>query len=490
MTPQASIQALLAPAIDGADQRRASRWSRRVAMDVVAAIDTTLVAASVVFPIAVFETHGISIASQTTHIQVAIFTAGLTFLLLQAWGCYAQRQLHQLPRNGGIFGAALVTAMVATMGVCAPFPLASSANWTWYCLWFSGAMLSVLAWRTAASRVLNHAARAGRFDQRICVYGAGPIARRVETYLANRECGLRFVGTYDDRAHSGRDGIGPGQVEGTLDDLIAAGRRGEVDQILIALPQSADRRIAAIARRLEQLPVSLHVVTHMASDLVDPIATHKVSALGPIGMLDVKPNLQADWAPVIKRAEDLILGTLFLAVSAPLMALIAIAIKLDSPGPVLFRQRRRGLNGQVFDVLKFRTMTVLEDGDSVRQASPDDERVTAIGTLLRRTSLDELPQLANVLNGEMSLVGPRPHALAHDDAWRAMLNRYTSRMQVKPGITGLAQVQGARGLVNETADLHRRLESDLEYISNWSLFLDIKILALTLVTLPFAKNAH
>ena len=173
------------------------------------------------------------------------------------------------------------------------------------------------------------------------------------------------------------------------------------------------------------------------------------------------------------------LGAVLLLLSLPLMALIALAVRLDSGAPILFRQHRRGINQTTFEVLKFRTMGVMEDGAHLPQAIKDDPRVTRIGRILRRTSLDELPQLINVVRGEMSLVGPRPHALAHDDQFSEILARFPNRNQVRPGLTGLAQVNGFRGEIETPEMLEQRLAHDLAYVANWSLWLDLKILLLT-----------
>ena len=231
------------------------------------------------------------------------------------------------------------------------------------------------------------------------------------------------------------------------------------------------------------------MVTHISSDLVDQAAKHRVSSLGPVGLLDVKPQPLADWSGLVKSVEDRVLGLLLLALAAPLLALAALAIKLDSSGPVFFRQRRRGLNMDVIEVLKFRTMHVMEDGANLAQATRNDPRVTRVGRVLRRLSIDELPQLINVLRGEMSLIGPRPHALVHDDHYGDMLERYANRHQVKPGMTGWAQVNGFRG-PTETADMMAdRVACDLVYIDRWSLWLDLKILAMTVLVGFRHKNA-
>ncbi len=193
--------------------------------------------------------------------------------------------------------------------------------------------------------------------------------------------------------------------------------------------------------------------------------------------------------PITKRLEDIILGSALLAATAPLWPLIALAIKIESPGPVFFRQRRRGRYQQVIQVLKFRTMSVMEDGSDVRQAIAGDSRVTCIGRILRRTSLDELPQVLNVLKGEMSLVGPRPHALAHDEEFTRLLDMYPDRHQMRPGITGLAQVTGFRGSTAAPGSIEARVEADLDYIKSWSIWLDLKILYRTFATVITGENA-
>jgi exopolysaccharide biosynthesis polyprenyl glycosylphosphotransferase len=193
---------------------------------------------------------------------------------------------------------------------------------------------------------------------------------------------------------------------------------------------------------------------------------------------------------LIKSAMDYLFGAIALAIFAPAMAVIALAIKLDSRGPVFFVQRRHGLNHKIIRVFKFRTMTVAQDGPVVIQAVRGDKRITRVGRFLRRTSLDELPQLLNVLRGELSLVGPRPHAVAHNDYYAGILTGYTSRHNVKPGITGLAQVQGCRGETRTPDEMRKRVDFDLHYIRHWSAWLDVKILAMTLIVPFHSPNAH
>jgi exopolysaccharide biosynthesis polyprenyl glycosylphosphotransferase len=192
----------------------------------------------------------------------------------------------------------------------------------------------------------------------------------------------------------------------------------------------------------------------------------------------------------IKRASDIVFTATALIVLLPLLALVAIAIKLDSPGRVIFRQARIGLNGKLFHILKFRTMTVEENGDTVKQASRFDKRVTRVGSWLRRTSIDELPQLINVLKGEMSIVGPRPHAVAHDNYFNQVVAKYALRQRVKPGITGLAQVNGCRGATSTIDSIERRVDLDLWYIDNWNFHLDLAIMIRTVIEVMRGRNAY
>jgi putative colanic acid biosynthesis UDP-glucose lipid carrier transferase len=425
-------------------------------------------------------------ASLLALVQAALIAAVICCVCLKAWGLYDTSRLHDLPyRPARLLGALLCGVLpVAGLG-SAPLPH-QPGPWTW----LAASFVLLVAGRVLARAALARLTAAGRFDERVAVFGAGPIARRVHDHLANAGLGIHFVGVYDDRSPGGRldpDGLA---LAGRLDDLIRHAREDRIDRIVIALPQTAERRMAEIAKRLEPLPVSIHVVTHMSCDLVGAHAAHTVSNLGSVGLLDVKKKPLADWDPLLKRLEDYGLGALTLLACAALFPVIALAIKLDSPGPVFFRQRRRGFNLEVFEVFKFRTMRVLEDGSVVRQCAKGDPRVTRIGRLLRRTSLDELPQLINVLRGEMSLVGPRPHALAHDDEFGERSELYALRHQVRPGLTGLAQVNGFRGETASEASLAGRVEQDVLYVRTWSLWLDMKILAQTFWVVATGRNAH
>lgn len=481
-----------APAASASDAAPASRarWSRRVAIDIVALGDSIAVVAGVALPALIYGSAGGLSLKAMQVLQSGLITALVVHICLRGAGAYAMDRLHDLAVRPLTVVACLLVALLAMLGLGMPFAPTSGHFWVWSATWIAAAFVLMLANRMTARHVLARLTAAGRFDTRVAVFGAGAVARRVHDHLESGVAGIHFTGVYDDR--SGEERFDPEDlvVTGRLDDLVAAARAGQVDQIIVALPAQAEGRIAAVARRLEHLPVSVHIVTHLASDLVGAGPAHRVSSLGAVGLLDVKARPLADWAPIVKRAEDLLIAGVLLVAALPLMALIALAIRLESGGPVLFAQRRRGLDQRVFHVLKFRTMTVMQDGDHAPQAKAVDARVTRVGWVLRRSSLDELPQLWNVLRGDMSLVGPRPHALVHDDQWGEMLERYANRHQVKPGITGLAQVRGWRGEADSIEKIEYRVAGDLEYIANWSLWLDLSILARTVWIVLSARNAH
>ncbi len=467
-----------------------SRWSRQVAADIVGMVDALAIAASATLPAAIYCFGGDLAIRWPQVIQNGLLCGIVACFLLRSWGMYDTAKMNAFPIEPGRLLAALLLSFTTVHGLGLPFKAEAGHLWIWYAVWLSASFTLILWLRIIARGVLASLTAAGRFDTRVAVFGAGLIARRVHDHLVNPSSGIRFVGVYDDRKEQERLNPEGLTINGRLDDLIEAGRADQVDQIIIALPQVAERRAAYVAKKLEQLPVSLHIVTHIASDLVEVGPAHRVSNLGPIGLLDVKRKPLADWAPLVKRVEDYGLGAILLVIAAPILLFCAIAIKLDSSGPVLFRQRRRGLNQKVIEVLKFRTMNVMEDGADVRQAIVGDARITRVGGFLRRTSLDELPQLINVLRGEMSLVGPRPHALVHDEHWGEMLERYANRHQVKPGITGFAQVMGWRGETETTDKMQARVEHDLDYIAGWSLGRDLKILAQTVRAVVRGNNAN
>ena len=479
------------PAEPGGNETR-PRWSRKVAIDLIAFADTlSYLGGSVLATVWYRHAANFSGGNGVAALELALMSAAVGHFVLRQLGQYDEARIPALKIHLGELALALflvfatVQSVSFTLGAAQAFP----RGWQPLSLLLGGGLL--LSTRLAARTFLASYARAGMFDANLAIYGAGEVARAVVGHVERGGSGLQLTGIFDDRTANAMridaDGL---TIAGGLSELIEAGRADRIDEIIIALPQSAGKRIASIARKLEHLPVRIRICTHIASDLVEAqLAAHKVSSEGPVGLLDVKSKPLIDWSPLAKRLEDILIGVPALIAFAPAMLLIALVIKLDSPGPVFFRQKRHGLNHRVIEVLKFRSMRVADDGPVVKQATRDDPRITRVGRFIRRTSLDELPQLINIVAGDMSLVGPRPHALVHNEHYGELLERYANRHQVKPGLTGWAQVNGYRGETQTPEDMRKRVEYDLVYITNWSLLMDLRILATTPVYGFTNKNA-
>jgi putative colanic acid biosysnthesis UDP-glucose lipid carrier transferase len=297
-----------------------------------------------------------------------------------------------------------------------------------------------------------------------------------------------FLGFFDFRsADRLPDTIDPAYLMGHCKDVAEFARTHGVTSIYIALPLSNVPRIGEMVRELRDTTASIYFVPDVfAFDLIQGRLV-EINGMPAISVCDT-PFHGMD--AVMKRVTDIALASVALMLLAPLMVLIALAVKLTSAGPVLFRQRRYGLNGEEILIYKFRSMTVCEDGAVVNQAKKDDQRVTPLGRILRSTSLDELPQLLNVLEGKMSVVGPRPHAVAHNELYRKLINGYMIRHKVRPGITGWAQVNGLRGETQTVERMRERIRFDLEYLSHWSPWMDVKIIFRTLWVIACDQNAY
>ncbi len=327
---------------------------------------------------------------------------------------------------------------------------------------------------------------AAPLERRTAIVGANAIGRQFRSTL-DALPGVRFCGFFDDRAIE-RLGLGPeGPLLGSVGEVASFSKQRSIDAVYIALPMTAQSRMAELLARLGDTTASVYFLPDVS--MFGPMRPRvEMLASTPLVRICETPFLGA--RAVVKRAEDLVLGSVLLLACLPFMLIIAAAVKLNSPGPVIFRQRRHGLDAREIVVYKFRTMSVLEDGPELRQARAGDPRVTRVGAFLRRYSLDELPQLVNVLQGRMSLVGPRPHAIAHTELYRKQIRGYMFRHKVRPGITGWAQVNGLRGETDSPEKMKARVEHDLAYLSDWSLALDLSILARTLWVVLRGRNAH
>jgi Undecaprenyl-phosphate glucose phosphotransferase len=320
------------------------------------------------------------------------------------------------------------------------------------------------------------------------IVGASELGRRLARRIAaDPFLGIRFAGYFDDRGAARFGGRAPERMLGSLAELADFARRSRVDVIYIALPLWEQPRLLRLLDDLHDTTASIYFVPDIF--LFDLIQA-RVDTIGGIPVLAVCESPYYGLNALIKRSSDLALAGAILLAIAPLMLAIAAGVKLSSPGPVLFKQRRYGLDGREIVAYKFRSMTCLEDGPHIAQATRGDARVTRFGAFLRRYSLDELPQFINVLQGRMSVVGPRPHAVAHNELYRKLIPGYMIRHKVRPGITGLAQVNGLRGETESPDKMKARIECDLAYLRNWSLLLDLQIVLKTVIVVLGRENAY
>jgi undecaprenyl-phosphate galactose phosphotransferase/putative colanic acid biosynthesis UDP-glucose lipid carrier transferase len=345
----------------------------------------------------------------------------------------------------------------------------------------------LIGWRAVVAKSLRDAVAHGSIPgpSAIVIGDAGELARHSKGELL-RTYGVIEVGRIELPPGDTRE---PGVLAECLSRLnyaVNTARLCQADKVLAALKWSDTARYDLVRETLRALPLPVVLLPDQATR---SILSQPMVEVGSEVAVELQRTPLTAAERTLKRLFDVVVATGLLVLLAPLLLIVSAAIKLGSRGPVIFRQHRKGFNGRPFTIYKFRTMTVCENGSAIRQAQPNDARVTPLGALLRSTSIDELPQLINVIRGEMSLVGPRPHAVAHDDEYSKVISNYAFRHHVKPGITGLAQVKGFRGETAELELMERRVDHDLWYIDNWSMWLDIWILIRTCIVVPQRVNA-
>ncbi|HEX2734093.1 MAG TPA: undecaprenyl-phosphate glucose phosphotransferase [Polyangiaceae bacterium] len=356
-------------------------------------------------------------------------------------------------------------------------------------LWFVGGCVGLMVARSLKNTLLGWLRVSGRNSRVAGIIGVTPAAKRLYDELQDPSHGIIVTGIYDSRNEARvQEHLGTLQLVGSIDDALEAARLGKLDLVYIALPFRAESRIAGVVAALADTTATVQLVTDFSG--FDLLRARWVS-VGTVPTVALFDSPFSGVSGVIKRLEDLVLGTLFLMMASPVMIGVALAIKVTCGGPIFFAQTRYGLNGKAIRVLKFCSMRGKgDDGPNVKQATKDDDRITPIGRFLRSSSLDELPQLFNVILGSMSLVGPRPHAVAHNELFRSLIHGYMLRHKVKPGITGWAQVNGLRGETETIEKMRARVEYDLQYIENWDLRWDLEIILRTVFRVWRDKNAY
>ncbi|AEG02576.1 Undecaprenyl-phosphate glucose phosphotransferase [Methylomonas methanica MC09] len=359
-------------------------------------------------------------------------------------------------------------------------------------IWSINTLVLLTLFHAAYHYFVRIARPAERHTLSVGIVGSTALGHRLlETFTSMPALGYQFVGYYDDRKPAaGRRVSGADtRVRGGLDQLYEDTRLGKVEAVFVTLPMAAENRVRGILERLSDTTATVFYVPDLFA--FNLVSSRCVMMQGiPCFSVYGSPFDQEPMDGMLKRTADVLLSVLILCLIALPMLFIAIGVKLSSPGPVIFRQRRYGVDGLPIDVWKFRTMTVCENGEKVTQATRNDPRIKPYGAFLRKYSLDELPQFFNVLQGRMSIVGPRPHAVAHNELYRKDISQYMLRHKVKPGITGLAQISGCRGETDTLEKMERRVAYDLRYIQNWSLLLDVKVIFLTIFQVFRDPNAY
>ena len=355
--------------------------------------------------------------------------------------------------------------------------------------WLVATPLLLILARFILRQIFAHLRRLGVNNRKVAIVGMTQNGLHFARDLESKpEFGYHVVGFYDDRKERvHKEVLNHYPHLGNFEQMIESARNGEWDQIYIALPVEARQRML---RLLDELSDSATPIRLLPDYFTTNLLHSKFIEIADNPVLCIYDSPFSADHVFIKRVEDLIVGSIILTLISPILLLIAAAVKFTSKGPVLFKQTSYGLKGERIRVWKFRSMTVCEDGDSVTQATRGDSRYTKIGEFLRKTSLDELPQFFNVLQGTMSIVGPRPHAVSHNEQYRTIIPGYMLRHMVKPGITGWAQINGWRGETNTVYKMRKRIEFDLEYMREWSLWLDLKIIFLTIFKGFTDKNAY
>lgn len=351
--------------------------------------------------------------------------------------------------------------------------------------WFIATPFLLFSYRVIIRAILARLYNTGHFIKNAAIYGTGDACERLQSVLRkNQWLGYRITGIYDGSPSLNTEKF----ISGGIKELIQSAKEGYFQTLYITMAANREDEIKILLNELADTTVTVKYIPDFFSfDLIHSSMTN-VGGLPVINIYD--SPLNDPGKALIKRLEDLILSTIILMLISPIILGIAFIIKFTSPGPIIFKQKRYGLNGEEIKVYKFRSMTTQDNGSVVNQAIRNDPRITRTGAFLRRTSLDELPQFLNVIQGRMSIVGPRPHAVAHNEEYRNLVPKYMQRHLVKPGITGWAQINGWRGETDTLEKMEKRIEFDLFYINHWSLWLDIKIIILTVFKGFMNKNAY
>lgn len=434
-----------------------------------------------------------SAVSTPLYVEAVLLT-GLTLVAsYELLGLYTLRVFSNFVGKMPAMLLGWSVAFVALVASIFFFKVGHDVSRVWLATWFTAGILALFAERLVAAWLVRGWAKSGRLYQRAVIYGTGHVTEDIIAQLEeDTDSTVRIAGIFDDRTdnRAPRDIAGYPRLGG-LTELIAMSRVTRLDLVIVAIPLAAEDRLASVLRRISILPADIKMPARSTPLRFSP---RTYSHVGAVAMIDLFDKPIAGWGTIGKWLFDKVVGVTALVLLAPVFAIVALAIKLDSKGPVLFRQKRYGFNNEMIEVYKFRSMyTDRCDAAAIQLVTKGDPRVTRVGRIIRKTSLDELPQLINVLRGDLSLVGPRPHAAqakAGTQLYDEVVDGYFARHKVKPGITGWAQINGWRGETDTEEKILKRVEHDLYYIENWSVFFDFYILLKTPRSLLKLESAY
>jgi len=490
--PKARPRSLSAAALEATMTPSMPAYSPIVLAGIVRLIELAI---TVVIGFAIYAAYVVPVEGFEWHYVGAILAiAGMAMVALQAADVYQVQAFRGHEKQYMRLASAWSIVFLIAISISFFAKAGDDFSRVWLGSFYVLGLLALVAFRRGLFLLVRRWTREGRLDRRTVVVGADARGESlIKSIAAQRDNDVHIVGVFDDRNDDrAQASIAGWRKLGTVEDLVEFARRTRIDLVIFSLPISAESRILQMLKKLWVLPVDIRLAAHSDKLRFRPRA---YSYIGKVPVLDVADKPITDWDVVIKWLFDRVIGSLLLLAASPVMLMAAIAVKLDSRGPVLFKQKRYGFNNELIEVYKFRSMRVDQcDATASVLVAKGDPRVTRVGAFLRKTSIDELPQLFNVvIKGNLSLVGPRPHAIhakAENRLYDEAVDGYFARHRVKPGITGWAQVNGWRGETDTHEKIQRRVEFDLEYIENWSVMFDLSILARTPIAVLNTKNVY
>jgi len=438
--------------------------------------------------------YGINFSFANLHLSqdyraLIVFAVFCVVLVFPLFNIYTSWRGQSLPKQARAVIMAWISVIITMVVILFMLEVSNEYSRLWLGLWALIGGVFLLAFRMCIYVFLQYQRNQGKNYRRVVVVGAGDLAHKLVNQTMDAPwSGFKITALFDDDAQLHNTSIRDVAVLGSIDKVATYVENTHIDEVWIALPLRAEAKVKELLYALRHQTVNVKLVPDIFGF---SLLNHSMTEIVGLPAVNLSDTPMHGWNRAVKVIEDRVLALLILILISPLLLLIVVAVKMTSPGPALFKQKRHGWDGRIINVYKFRTMKVhSEEHGKVTQACKGDARITPFGAFLRCTSLDELPQFYNVLQGRMSIVGPRPHPIAHNEIYKDQVNQYMLRHMVKPGITGWAQINGLRGETDTLDKMKNRVEYDLYYIENWSLWLDLKIIFMTLYKGFLNDNAY